>query len=59
MIYGTRMEDRLNMETSGQRRKVLSNLSGVDTERVGKRNSPLGRLEQIMFQRERKKLFQT
>jgi len=60
MIYGTRMEDRLNMAvTSGQRRKVLSNLSELDTERVGKRNSPLGRVEQIMFQRERKKLFLT
>lgn len=53
------MEDRLNTAvTSGQRRKVLSNLSEVDTEIVGKRNSPVGRVEQIMFQRERKKLLQ-
>lgn len=58
MIYEARMEDGPNgAVTSGQRRKVLSNLSQVDPERVGKRNSLLGRVERIMFQREKTRLF--
>ena len=44
------MEDRLNTAvTSGQRRKALSNLSEKDTERVGKRNSPLEEWGRLCF----------
>lgn len=53
MIYGTGMEDRPNMAE----KKVLSNLSLVDTERRRKKNSLLGKGEQIMFQREREIFF--
>lgn len=58
MIHGARVENGPNgAVTSGQRRKVWSNLSELDTERVGKGNSLLGRVEKIMFQREKKRLF--